>query len=97
MTDPTPQYERRSDVDGYTIVFRKGRSSRVHLLRSWGECNVEQARKSGTDVLGIAGSRENLLQVLDGKATWCRRCFPTPTEALPPTGEVEYIDPLEVA
>jgi len=71
--------QRLSDVDGFTIVERKGRSPRVHLLRPWNECNTEKG-KSGSDTIRIRGSRE-LLQMKLGELSYrhggiaCRRCF----------------------
>lgn len=89
-------FERKSDVDGFTVIWRRNRSPKVHLLRSWGECNVEQARKKGTPVDSIEGSRENLLDLLGGRrAAWCHRCFPTPDERTEITPELVYADPVE--
>lgn len=68
--------ERLSDVDGYTIVYRTGRSPRIHLLRSYESCNVDDAASKQR----VKGSREKLLQKLEGKrSTPCLRCFPLPT------------------
>lgn len=72
------EYYRLSDVDGYTIVYRKGRSPKIHLLRAWNACNTERV-KSGTNTEAVKGSRENLLMVLAGKrSVACLRCFPLP-------------------
>ncbi len=69
---------RLSDVDGYTIVYRPGRSPRIHLLRAFNECNTEKG-KAGRDTVRVQGSRESLLEVLDGKrCIACLRCFPPP-------------------
>lgn len=90
------QYERRSDVDGYTIVWRRGRAPKVHLLRSWDECNVELARKAGVKTEGVPGSRELLMERLHGKAAEaCLRCFPQPEVLDPPALEEQYADPIE--
>jgi len=73
------EFERKSDVDGFTVIWRKNRAPKVHLLRSWDECNVELARKRGSEVTSVAGSREALLGVLQGRrVNWCKRCFPQP-------------------
>lgn len=76
---------RHSDVDGFTIVERRGRRPRVHLLRPWNECNTEKG-KSGSDTIRIEGSREQLAIILSEMGyrrggVACRRCFPHPAEA----------------
>ncbi len=90
MTD----YQRMTDVAGFTIVYRKGRAARVHLLRPWNSCNTEH-RKAGRDTVTVEGSRENLLMTLDGRrAIECKRCFPAPRVEDEPTGEIAYADPI---
>lgn len=84
-------YERKSDVDGFTIIERPGRTPMVHLLRSWDECNVELARKRGSAVSGVVGSRETLMAILPGRRVrWCRRCFPAPKIEEAPVLVEEY-------
>jgi len=79
MTEFLEHKERLSDVDGFTIVEREGRSPRIHLLRPWNECNTEKG-KSGTDTVRVRGSREQLTKRLGEmgyrSAISCRRCFP---------------------
>ncbi len=92
MTD----YQRGSDLDGFTIVYRTGRAARIHLLRAWNACNTERG-KSGRDTVSVEGSRESLLMALEGKrAIECKRCFPAPSEQLEPdVGEPIYADELD--
>lgn len=75
---------RHSTVDGFTIVDRKGRRPKIHLLRPWNECNTEKG-KSGADTVRVEGGKEQLAAELSrlghqrgGVA--CRRCFPRPDE-----------------
>jgi hypothetical protein len=103
MMDVEETYERRSDVDGFTIVPRKGRRPRIHLLRAWNECNTEE-EKAGEDVVRVAGSREVLDEALVGLGFLrggiaCKRCFPEPTKDEEAEAEVEapeYEEPEEV-
>lgn len=89
----TPGYERKSDVDGFTIIWRRNNTPKVHLLRSWGECNVELARKRGTKVTGVVGSREVLLSALQGRrVAACQRCFPRPDVEEEPVPVEEFAD-----
>lgn len=76
---------RHSDVDGFTVVERKGRRPKIHLLRPWNECNTERG-KSGADTIRVEGGTEQLALELSrlgyqrgGVA--CRRCFPRPDDA----------------
>jgi hypothetical protein len=87
------EFERKSDVDGFTVIFRPHRSPKVHLLRSWGECNVELARKRGSDVQSVVGSREALLSVIESRrVAWCKRCFPQPDVLEAPVPVEEYAE-----
>ncbi len=89
------KYERKSDVDGFTIVYRVGRAARIHLLRPWNSCNTEK-RKSGRDTESVKGSRENLLMALSGtRAIGCKRCFLPPSDPQPIEETIEYADSLE--
>lgn len=93
MEEVAKGYERKSDVDGYTIIWRNHGIPKVHLLRSWGECNVELARKRGVKVTGVVGSREVLNSALEGRrAEDCRRCFPRPEMLEEPVLVEEYAD-----
>ena len=103
MMDDEQGYERRSDVDGFTIVPRRGRRPRIHLLRAWNECNTEE-EKAGEDVVRVAGSREVLAEKLvelgfSRGGIPCKRCFPPPTKEEAEEAEVEapeYEEPEEV-
>lgn len=78
------EYQRNSDTDGFTVVYRTGRAARIHLLRPYNSCNTERS-KSGRNTYRVEGGRENLLMALKGKrATECRRCFPSPHKKLEP-------------
>ena len=83
------EYARSSDVDGFTVVERVGRSPVVHLLRPWPECNVEL----GAAITRVPGSREHLAGVLRGKtAKSCLRCFPASSEDDRLEEEIAYAD-----
>lgn len=76
---------RLSNVDGYTIVYRKNRSPKIHLLRAYESCNVDDSPRKER----VKGSRENLLMALKGKrSVACLRCFPGPDE---PETETETV------
>jgi hypothetical protein len=91
--DLMQEFERKSDVDGFTVIFRPHRSPKVHLLRSWDECNVELARKRGSEVQSVPGSREALLGVIEArKVAWCKRCFPQPKDLEAPVLVEEYAE-----
>jgi hypothetical protein len=86
---------RRSNVDGYTIVYRTRRAPKIHLLRAWNSCNTER-RKSGRDTVRVKGSRELLMEVLEGRrADECLRCFPGPDEIPESVELIDYADALE--
>lgn len=71
-------FERNSDVKGFTIVVRNGRSPKVHLMVPWPECNATEA-KSGKDTVRFEGGREQLVMKLGElgyrRGIPCRRCF----------------------
>lgn len=71
--------ERNSDVDGFTVVRRNGRSPKIHELRPWNECNSTRS-KSGSNTFRVMGSREVLGEALARikakRGESCRRCFP---------------------
>lgn len=90
---------RHSDVDGFTIVERKGRRPRIHLLRPWNECNTERG-KSGSDTVRVEGSREQLAIALSEMGyqrggVGCRRCFRYSAEEDAYTPVEEYEDDEE--
>lgn len=83
-------FERRTDVDGYSIIERKGRSPRIHLLRPYGSCLVDD------DAIKVEGSRELLMHNLRGRrASECRRCFPRPEDVDEVVEEIAYADDLD--
>jgi hypothetical protein len=88
-----PDTMRNSDVDGYTIIPRTGRSPKIHLLRPWNECNTEKA-KSGSDTFRIEGGREQLAEALARmgarRGDPCRRCFRHDLDADVVTPVTEY-------
>ena len=93
----TSHYERKSDVDGFTVVARKGRRPKIHLLRPWNECNTTRG-KSGKDTMRVKGSREHLMKALaehgfrhGGIA--CLRCFRRKPEDDAETPVEDYGDP----
>lgn len=83
--------ERRSDLDGFTIIPRAGRAPRVHLLRPYPECHASGDKRA----IRIEGGREHLQAALaelgartGGSA--CRRCFPKSSDADTLTPVEEY-------
>lgn len=64
------------EVEGYTIVKREGRAPRVHLLRPYEQCNVDDAEEK----VKVEGGRGEVLRELSRmgyrRATSCKWCFP---------------------
>lgn len=91
---------RHSDVDGFTIVQRKGRRPTIHLLRPWNECNTEKG-KSGSNTTRVEGGRELLAITLSemgySGGVSCKRCFRYSAEDDVYTPVEEYEDGADAA
>lgn len=95
---PETEYQKLSDVEGFTVVIRTNKRHRTHLLRAYESCNVDDAVKKDRFI----GSREDLV-VKYGRTIPCQRCFPGPTneeralQADSPQSEVSVTDLEQLA